>query len=674
MITDIMKKFLIIEADSWLQPYQRKIEARYNRYNRKVAHIEDRYGSISKYANGALRFGLTYDNDLKGWWYKEWAPAADALYLTGDFNSWDKTSHPLYKLEDGIWAVFLPDTDYKSIFTYGLLYKVVVVKDGVVKERLPAYTLKAVQDEKDKSFAAEHCNLSYDWKYGTVALQPGEAPKIYECHIGMAQEQEGVGTYIDFAEKVLPRIAALGYNCIQFMAIQEHPYYGSFGYHVSNFFAASSRFGSPQDLKYLIDQAHALGIVCIIDIVHSHAVKNEAEGLNNFDGSGHQYFHAGERGHHKAWDSKLFDYNKDEVQLFLLSNLKFWLEEYRFDGFRFDGVTSMLYHHNGLEVTFDSYEKYFDEGVDEDAILYLQLATTLIKAVRSDAIVVAEDFSGMPGLCRPVEEGGVGFDYRLAMGIPDHWIKMLKEQKDEEWDIAEIWRMLSNRRLNEKNISYVESHDQAMVGDKTTAFWLMDAEMYWSMSKDVESTIVDRGIAVHKLLRALTSTAGGEGYLNFIGNEYGHPEWIDFPREGNNWSHKHARRQWSLVDNPLLKYSYLNSFDHALMRFLTNTKIMSSAPARLVNIDQVNQTLVFERNGVYCLFNLSASNSIPDYQFTVQEPGVYQVLLCSDDDLFGGFGRIDISVEHHSYYDNYGNHRLSVYATNRTFMALKKVR
>lgn len=167
---------------------------------------------------------------------------------------------------------------------------------------------------------------------------------------------------------------------------------------------------------------------------------------------------------------KTFNYGKPEVIHFLLSNIKFWLNEYHFDGFRFDGVTSMLYRNHGLGVSFDSYEKYFSMNTDIEAITYLQFANELIKEINPNSISIAEDMSGMPGMCIPIKDGGIGFDYRLAMGVPDFWIKTISNLSDEDWDLGKMWYELTTRRPGEKNIGYCESHDQALVGDKTIIF------------------------------------------------------------------------------------------------------------------------------------------------------------------------------------------------------------
>ncbi|MCK5367920.1 MAG: alpha amylase C-terminal domain-containing protein, partial [Cyclobacteriaceae bacterium] len=496
-----------------------------------------------------------------------------------------------------------------------------------------------------------------------------EAPLIYEVHIGMAQEKEDIGSYQEFTSEILPRIKDLGYNTLQLMAIQEHPYYGSFGYHVSNFFAPSSRFGTPEDFKNLVDSAHQMGIAVIIDIVHSHAVKNIGEGINEFDGSGNQYFHPGGRGYHSTWDSKLFNYGKREVQQFLLSNISYWINEFHVDGFRFDGITSMMYFHHGDFTSFDHYDKYFVDGIDWDALTYLQLANHLTHSLKKNSITIAEDMSGMPGLCRTQLDGGIGFDFRLGMGIPDFWIKYLKEKRDDDWDITELWQMMMNRRWKERTIAYAESHDQGLVGDKTVAFRLMDKEMYFHMQVSDENIIIDRGIALHKMIRFFTVSLGGEGYLNFIGNEFGHPEWIDFPREGNDWSYRYARRQWSLVDNEDLKYKYLNNFDKNMISMLRENILLSSSPAQQINMDEDNKVIIFERNNLIFAFNFHNERSISDYRFNSIGKGIYKIILSTDDAEVGGFSRVDKSVEYHTL----GHDQLCIYLPSRTALILKKV-
>jgi len=654
----IKKTRSLVDDDPWLAPYSDVIDFRVSNFK----YYYDKYLSDSFFSDQYKFLGIHFDQDKNCWVYREWAPNADALFLIGDFNKWNRESHPLIKSKDGVWSIKLEGI---NALKEGSFVKVVVHSKNGVHDRIPAYIQRVVQHPETFDYAAQ---ITIPTETKRVEFVPlNEPPIIYEAHIGIAQEKKAIGSFVEFTQNILPRIHKLGYNTIQLMAIQEHPYYGSFGYHVSNFFAVSSRFGTIQEFKSLINEAHKLGIRVIIDLVHSHAVKNIAEGLNLFDGTEYQYFHQGQKGNHNDWDSKLFDYGKQEVIQFLLSNIKFWLKEFNIDGFRFDGITSMLYHHHGDNVQFNHYDKYFYDGVDNDALLYLQLANKLIHEINPNAISIAEDYSGMPGLCRDQEIGGVGFDYRLGMGIPDFWIKYLKEKKDEEWNLNEIYQTLLNRRYKEKTIAYSESHDQAIVGDKSIAFWLMDKEMYFDMGVNDENHIIDRGIALHKMIRFLTICLGGEAYLNFIGNEFGHPEWIDFPREGNNWSYQYARRQWSLVDDLDLRYKYLALFDKEMIRFVKQFKVLEIKEVQLLNVDDLNQVLIFKKADLVFVFNLSPTNSVFNYQFYVPENGCYQLLFTSDDKCFGGYERVDKEINYTAF-----ENKLSIYCVNRAVQVFKR--
>ena len=626
--------YKILEYDEYLKPFASDIELRMSNYERKKKELLGNDLSLKDFANGHEYYGFHKTND--GWYYREWAPAADRVYITGDFNNWQWLSHPLTNTGNGVWEIFLPGTE--SLW-HGCKVKTIIEKDGQLMERIPAYARRVVQDPVTRLFVCEVWDEApYKWK--KKKFTPAKDLFIYECHIGMAQEKGAVGTYKEFRENILPRVRELGYNTIQIMAVMEHPYYGSFGYQVSNFFGVSSRYGTPDDLKELINEAHKKGITVLLDVVHSHAVKNTNEGLNCFDGTEYQYFHEGARGYHKAWDTKLFNYGKNQVLHFLLSNLKYWMDIYHFDGFRFDGVTSMLYHDHGLGSAFTNYGMYFSENTDTEAITYLQLANELIHALNPKAITIAEDMSGMPGMCVPIPDGGIGFDYRLSMGIPDLWIKIIKELSDDNWDMFHLWYELTNRRKGEKAIGYCESHDQALVGDKTIMFRLCDADMYWSMNKGSQSTVIDRGIALHKMIRLITASLVGEGYLNFMGNEFGHPEWIDFPREGNGWSYHYCRRQWSLADNKDLRYGGLQEFDKAMLKLLKSNRILQKT-AKSQWIQNGDKVIMYTFGKTAFAFNFNPTRSFEGYFFPVEEEGVYKVALTTDDEAFGGFGRVD---------------------------------
>ncbi|MFI3287381.1 MAG: alpha amylase C-terminal domain-containing protein [Rikenellaceae bacterium] len=666
----------IVQRDEWLLPVESELNFRYDRYKWRLGEIRHYSGSLRDYANAHLYYGVHYDPTRKGWWVREWLPGAKEVTVFGDWNNWNRYEHHLTKDEWGNWTIFLADNSKESVIKDKSLVKLHICgADGSRLDRIPAYIRRVIQDDETKDFCGQVWEPAekFDWEDEEFHIEFNGSPVIYEAHIGMAQEKEGVGSYKEFEEIMLPRIKKLGYNAIQLMAIAEHPYYGSFGYHVSSFFAPSSRFGTPEDLKHLIQTAHKMGLAVIMDIVHSHYVKNIAEGINRLDGTDTLYSPAGDLGNHPYWDSKTFDYGKDEVQHFLLSNVKYWIDEFHFDGYRFDGVSSMIYHHFGYaDFMNDPYGAFFGDEVNRDAILYLTLANKLVKSIKPSAITIAEDVSGMPAMASAIADGGIGFNYRLAMAIPDFWIKYLKEVPDEEWNLYEMWETMNSRLSDVKTIAYCESHDQALVGDKTIAFRLMDSEMYWNMDKTSNSLVVDRGLALHKMIRLFTITLGGNGYLNFMGNEFGHPEWIDFPREGNGWSYAHAQRKWSLAENGFLRYSFLEAFDSAMIHLVRKHHVMRSGYAFNHMNDDGNKTIVYEQAGLLFVFNWHTSNSVMDYEIPVPMAGEYKVILNSDDERFGGFGRVSSSVHYFSY-ERDGKHYIKIYNINRSALVFDLV-
>lgn len=664
----------LVRNDAYLEPFEDAITGRHEHAACEIKRFTmDGKRSLSDFANGYNYYGLHRDSRV-GWVFREWAPNATDIYIIGDFNDWKEDERFRASRIDGTgnWELRLPNDAIK----HGDLYKMLVKWDGGQGERIPAWAVRVVQDEDTKIFSAQVWNpeKKYEWK-NTFHRRNDTPLLIYECHIGMGQDLEKVGTYNEFRENIIPRIVKAGYNCLQIMAIQEHPYYGSFGYHVSSFFAPSSRFGTPEELKMLIDEAHSNGLAVIMDIVHSHAVKNEIEGLGNLAGDPNQYFYPGECHEHPAWDSLCFDYGKDEVVHFLLSNCKYWLTEFHFDGFRFDGVTSMLYYSHGLGEAFINYEDYYNGHQDDNAICYLTLANKLIHEINPYAVTIAEEVSGMPGVAAKFDDGGLGFDYRMAMNIPDYWIKTIKEVPDENWKPSSIFWEIKNRRPDEKTISYCESHDQALVGDKTIIFRLIDSDMYWHFRKGDENETARRGMALHKMIRLVTAAAMNGGYLNFMGNEFGHPEWIDFPREGNGWSHKYARRQWNLVDNKELCYHLLGDFDRNMLDVIKKEKDFIKTPVVEIWHNDGDQVLAFMRGDLLFVFNFSPSRSFTDYGFLVPT-GSYDVLLNTDAKEFGGNGFADDSMPHITNYDQLyaAQHKewLKLYIPSRSAVVLRK--
>lgn len=657
---------MFYEKDPYLKPFEKAIKERYMQLIIRRDEIAGYGGKLTDAINNHLYFGVHRE---EGWWcFREYAPNAESICVIGDFNDWKQSSaYQMRNIGNGIWELKLES----GAVHHGDLFKWFVCWPGGCGERLPAYATRCVQDPDTKLFAAQVWAPDTEYVWQNTLSRRVRNPLIYEVHIGMATEKYEVGTFRQFTENVLPHVVDMGYNTLQIMALQEHPYYGSFGYQVSNFFALSSRFGTPEDFKMLVDTAHKHNIAVIMDIVHSHAVKNELEGISNIDGSGSPfYFHTGDRGEHPAWGTRCFDYGNDTAIRFLLSNCKFWMEEYHIDGFRFDGVTSMLYHDHGLGKCFSSYDDYFSPNTDTDAMIYLGLANILVKELNKNAFTIAEDMSGMPGLAVPVSDGGCGFDFRMSMGVADHWIKWIKEESDEQWNVGSIYYELTNKRADERTISYAECHDQAMVGDKTIIFRLMDKEMYSSMNLESENLIVDRGIALHKMIRLVTLATAGDGYLTFMGNEFGHPEWIDFPREGNGWSYHYARRQWSLCANPLLRYCKLMNFEREMISLFRKKRLLSYPPVSIYN-DIEKQILVMSRGEYIFALNFSPTKSYVDYKVKVKA-GKYLIKLDSDWSEFNGFERNNRKIPHFTKQSENGDNYLCLYLPQRTALVLKR--
>jgi 1,4-alpha-glucan branching enzyme len=571
------------------------------------------------------------------WCFREWLPGATGACLIGEFSAWrESPEFSLHPLGDDLWeGIFAGDS-----LRHGQCYRLKVFWPDGSGWRIPSSATRTLRQSGPGGETLFNAQVwlpeAYQWCHSTPAAP--EAALIYEAHVGMAQEQEKIATFQEFAERVLPRIVATGYNTVQLMAIAQHPYYASFGYQVANFFAVCDLYGTPEEFKALVDAAHGLGLRVIMDLVHSHAVRNTLEGLGELSGCRHPFFHAGERGEHPAWGSYCFDYGQRMTCRFLLSNCRYWLEEYHLDGFRFDGVTSMIYRDHGLGRVFSSYDDYFSENVDLDALAYLSMANELIHRCRPDAVSIAEEVSGMPGLGAAQEEGGCGFDYRLAMGVTDHWFILL-DKADETWSMGRLWHELCNRRQDERSISYVECHDQSLVGGQTFLFRCLGERIYDSMHADCHHPVVDRAISLHKMARLATLASAGHGYLTFMGNEFGHPEWIDFPRQGNNWSLEHARRRWDLCDDGNLKYQYLLNFEKAILQLVNSTAEFFACRPQLLCCDEKRQLLIFARADLVFIFNFNHQQSFPDYTFSLM-PGSYKLYLDSDEKKFGGWERI----------------------------------
>ena len=673
-----ISEYDLINQDPYLKNFEWCIKRRNEHFKNLLHQIESNEKSLENFSNSYKSMGLHVlpNGDIK---YREYAPGARGIALFGEFNNWNRDQYWAKRDQYGFWDLIIPNEDGKPRIKHKSKVKCnVVLSNGQWADRNPIWIEYLYQNTQSLIFDGVFWNpeTKYEWKYPKKHLPRPKSLRIYEAHVGMSSFYPKVTTYKDFTENILPRIKRLGYTAVQLMAIMHHANYASFGYHVNNFFAISSLFGTPEDLMELIDKAHEMGLFMIMDIVHSHASSNVDDGFNNWDGTDYLYFHGGKMGHHSLWDSRLFNYSSYETLRFLLSNCAYYSEKFRFDGFRFDGVTSILYRNHGIKYSFSGdYNEYFSNNFDEDGGVYLMLANKLLHQINPEVITIAEDVSGMPGLCLTVEQGGFGFDYRLNMSVSDKWIQLLKEYKDENWNMGNLIFTLTNRRYNEKHVGYCESHDQSIVGDKTIAMWLFDKEMYWNMScNSPETIIISRGMSLHKLIRMITFALGGEGYLCFMGNEFGHPEWVDFPRPGNGWSYSHCRRRWDLCDNKNLRYKYLYNWDVAMNK-LDDVFNFISSPFQYVSLKhEDDKIIVFEKGDLLFVFNFHPYKSYENYKIGTKWGTKHKIVLDSDEFRFFGKGRLEYGHGNFFPIINQGwNNRpnqFNLYIPSRTCMVL----
>ena len=673
-----ISEFDLINQDPYLKNYEWCIKRRNEHFKNLLHQIESNEKSLENFANSYQNMGLHVlpNGDIK---YREYAPGARGIALFGEFNNWNRDQYWAKRDQYGFWELIIPNEDGKPRIKHKTKVKCnVVLSNGQWADRNPIWIEYLYQNTQSLIFDGVFWNPEekYVWKYPKKHLDKPRSLRIYEAHVGMSSFYPKVTTYKDFTENILPRIKRLGYTAVQLMAIMHHANYASFGYHVNNFFAISSLFGTPEDLMELIDKAHEMGLFMIMDIVHSHASSNVDDGFNNWDGTDYLYFHGGKMGHHSLWDSRLFNYSSYETLRFLLSNCAYYSEKFRFDGFRFDGITSILYRNHGIRYSFSGdYNEYFSNNFDEDGGVYLMLANKLLHQINPEVITIAEDVSGMPGLCLTVEQGGFGFDYRLNMSVSDKWIQLLKEYKDENWNMGNLIFTLTNRRYNEKHVGYCESHDQSIVGDKTIAMWLFDKEMYWNMScNSPETIVISRGMSLHKLIRMITFALGGEAYLCFMGNEFGHPEWVDFPRPGNGFSYAHCRRRWDLCDNKNLRYKYLYNWDVAMNK-LDDVFNFISSPFQYVSLKhEDDKIVVFEKGDLLFVFNFHPNKSFENYKIGTKWGTKHKIVLDSDEFRFFGKGRLDYGHDHFfpiikEGWNNRPN-QFNLYIPSRTCMVL----
>ncbi|KAH9651980.1 SBE3 [Citrus sinensis] len=544
---------------------------------------------------------------------------------------------------------------YTPGIPHGSKYRVYFNTPDGPLERIPAWATYVQPDADGKEAFAIHWEPSPEFAYKWRNTRP-KVPKslrIYECHVGISGSKPKISSFNEFTEKVLPHVKEAGYNVIQLFGVVEHKDYFTVGYRVTNLYAVSSRYGTPDDFKRLVDEAHGLGLLVFLDIVHSYSAADQMVGLSQFDGSNDCYFHTaqiiffcvvlyyahmipGKRGFHKYWGTRMFKYDDLDVLHFLLSNLNWWVVEYQIDGFQFHSLSSMIYTHNGFASLTGDLEEYCNQYVDKDALLYLILANEILHALHPNIITIAEDATYYPGLCEPTTQGGLGFDYFLNLSASEMWLSFLENTPDHEWSMSKIVSTLvGNGQYSDKMIMYAENHNQSISGGQSFAEILFGEIS--EHSPDTNNLLL-RGCSLHKMIRLITFTIGGHAYLNFMGNEFGHPKRVEFPMPSNNFSFSLANRHWDLLANRL--HSNLYSFDQELMKLDENAKVLLRGSPSVHHVNDAKMVICYMRGPLVFIFNFHPTDSYEDYSVGVEEAGEYQIILNTDESKFGGQGLI----------------------------------
>ncbi|CED82984.1 1,4-alpha-glucan branching enzyme/starch branching enzyme II [Phaffia rhodozyma] len=600
----------LIDQDPDLENWDWYLNARFKHFQQSLEKLKTIYpGGLDEFSSGYLKMGLVLhdDNSIT---YTEWAEGIIEASLIGDFNAFNPSAHLLkHEIDEhtgsSYWTIHLPVMENgQPQIPLGSEVKIrITLPSGESLDRFPAWVLRATQSQNPPEvlFRARIERLPPIYN-GARPLAP-RTPKIYEAHIGAATSKpHAIGTFEEFEKNVLWRVKAGGYNTLQLMGIMEHPYYASYGYQVSSFFAVSSRFGSIASLTSLIDAAHKQGIRVILDVVHGHSCTNDMESLNMFNGTRGMYFSEDSKGDHPIWGTAV---NQS------------WT---------------------------GNYGQYFSSDTDHAGVEYFMLANHIIKTLFPFVTTIAEDTAGFPTLALSTDIGGLGFDYRLTLGPAYHLFHLLKTEPDDaNWSVRDIVASLGNRRLQlgEKTIAFVESHDQCIEGGKTMSQWLFDDEIYTQMSVfQTPTPKVERAMALHKMLRLMVFAFAGEGYMNFMGNEFGHPEWLVFPSVQNGFHTTHCRRQWDLADfSRDLRYRDLARFDREMLEAEERGQWGSAELGHVWTQDEDSRLVVFTRANHLFIFNWNTKLPAKDDNLPIPEPwaleGQYRIELSTTSGVAG---------------------------------------
>ncbi|WP_367174838.1 1,4-alpha-glucan branching protein GlgB [uncultured Chryseobacterium sp.] len=577
----------------------------------KHFRLYDKFGSHSVENNGT-----------NGVYFSVWAPHAKEVSVIGNFNGWHSYSHKLYPRWDGsgIWEGFIAGLTWGTLYKYGIR-----TEKGVLLEKSDPFALSWEQNVQASSLVSttwfewnDESWMQERWKKNNL-----EAPlSVYEMHLGSwmrgTDDPEKFFNYKEIAERLVPYIKEMGFTHVEFMPVMEYPYDPSWGYQVTGFFAATSRFGSPQDLMFLINELHKNDIGVILDWVPSH-FPGDANGLHFFDGT-YLYEHEDPRkGFHPDWKSHIFNYGRPEVKSFLISNALFWLDRYHADGLRVDAVTSMLH----LDYSRNEGEwepNIFGGNVNLEAKKFLQEFNTAVYKEYPDTMTIAEESSDFPLLTKPVHDGGIGFGMKWMMGWMHDTLKYFKEDPINRKYHHNKLTFASMYMYNE-NYMMPLSHDEVVHGKASLIYKMVGDE--WQKFANLRA-----------LYTYMFTHPGAK--LLFMGCEFG---------QTNEWNFSRSL-DWHLLEYPVHKG--LQDYVKDLLHLYKSETSLYENQFNHYGFDWVeandsnNSIYIYLRKGKteddVTMTVLNLTPRVFDYKIGVDEGTSWEVILNSDDKKYGGSG------------------------------------